>query len=254
MVTGKNLIMAQQKFNQLYLFQKKQSSDGGMDTFQQVSRTILKENPAFVKVCTEFHFVDSKAQDRDKILFTNRDSVFILNINTGDISVLYKFKKPLSRQPANFDINDSQDIFIVASQDDGIYVNTKTKTEVDIDELFDVGLIKNVKYESKTGDFYLLCNRNQIHLGFYVLRFNAEDVYKYKFLINFKNKLDIGDVEMSINYRDDGSREVVIGYKSIYINVYTINILEISTDSQQTMIFSHEAFQLWESACAGLFL
>lgn len=60
---------------------------------------------------------------------------------------------------------------------------------------------------------------------------------------------------MFINYRNNDSREIVIGYKSIYINVYTIVVLDItSADSEQTIIFSHEAFQLWESAISGLFL
>jgi hypothetical protein len=92
------------------------------------------------------------------------------------------------------------DVFVVASADDGIYINTITKQEVDIDELFGVGLIKNIKFESETREFYVLCNREGQKLGFYVLKFSEKDVHRNKFLIKFQNKLDIGDVEMYINY------------------------------------------------------
>jgi hypothetical protein len=134
------------------------------------------------------------------------------------------------------------DVFVVASADDGLYINTITKQEVDIDELFGVGLIKNIKFESETREFYVLCNREGQKLGFYVLKFSEKDVHRNKFLIKFQNKLDIGDVEMYINYLESGNREMVIGYKSIYINIYTITVLDITSDSKQTVIFNHEAF------------
>jgi hypothetical protein len=46
-ITGKNLIMAQQKFNQLYLFKREPSNNGGKDSFKQIDRIVLRDNPAF---------------------------------------------------------------------------------------------------------------------------------------------------------------------------------------------------------------
>jgi hypothetical protein len=128
---------------------------------------------------------------------------------------------------------------VIASADDGLYVNTATKKEVDIDDYFGIGLIKNIKFESETREFYLLCNREGTKLGFFVLRFNEKDVKEFKFLIKYTNKLDIGDVEMFLNYRTETSREMIIGYKTIYINLYNIMVLDITSDSPQNLLLSH---------------
>ena len=56
-------------------------------------------------------------------------------------------------------MNDEQNVFVIASADDGLYVNTETKKEVDIDDMYGIGLIKNIKFESETREFYILCNR-----------------------------------------------------------------------------------------------
>jgi hypothetical protein len=39
-------------------------------------------------------------------------------------------------------MNDMQDILIVSSEVDAVYVNTKKNEEVDVDELHNIGLIK----------------------------------------------------------------------------------------------------------------
>ena len=137
----------------------------------------------------------------------------------------------MKRQPVNFDVNDEQNVFVIASADDGLYVNTETQKEVDIDDMYNIGLIKNIKFESETREFYILCNREGTELGVYVIKFNEKDIYKSKFIIKFQNKLDIGDVEMFINYRTGNSREMIVGYKTIFINIYTIMVMDITTDS-----------------------
>lgn len=132
----------------------------------------------------------------------------------------------------------------MASADEGTYINTVQKLEVDLEAQFKIGLIKNVKYESTTKEFYILANKygdDQI-LGFYMLRVSESDVFKSKFLIKFMNKLDIDDVDLYINYRGENSRELVIGYKSIYINVYHVKVMDITIESDQTLLFTHESF------------
>jgi hypothetical protein len=57
-----------------------------------------------------------------------------------------------------------------------------------------------------------------------------------------KNKLDIGDANIFINHRSEESRELVISYKSIYINTYTIAVLDIGVDTDKALLFRHESF------------
>lgn len=68
------------------------------------------------------------------------------------------------------------------------------------------------------------------------------------------NKLDVGDAKVYINIRSNHSRELVVSYKSIYINTYTIIVLDITSDNDKTMLFRHESFQLWESEIEGTLL
>ena len=53
----------------------------------QTDRIVLRENPAFDKVCCEFHFVCSKDNNSkgEAIMFTNKLEVFVLDITVGDI-------------------------------------------------------------------------------------------------------------------------------------------------------------------------
>jgi len=46
---------------------------------------------------------------------------------------------------------------------------------------------------------------------------------------------------MFINYRTNESREMIIGYKSIFINIYTVIVMDITTESAQSVLMSHEA-------------
>ena len=69
-----------------------------------------------------------------------------------------------------------------------------------------------------------------------------------------KNKLDIENADMFINYRSKDSRELIISYKSIFINTYTIAVLDLWEDSDKALLFRHESFQLWESEIQGLLL
>lgn len=91
-------------------------------------------------------------------------------------------------------------------------------------------------------EFYILANKFEERLGFYLIRFAEKDVNNYKFMIKHKNKLDIGDAIIAINNRSAMSRELVVAYKTIYINTYTIMVLDITTDADRTLLFRHESF------------
>ena len=64
------------------------------------------------------------------------------------------------------------------------------------------------------------------------------------FIINKNNKLDIGDCDMYI-FRDKtcNAPVLVVSYKSIYVNTYTINVINLNNG---LLLFKYETFCLWE--------
>ena len=58
-------------------------------------------------------------------------------------------------------MNLTQDIFVVASPEDALYINLnrKRKKEVDLDNLHKIGLIKEIIYDDSSNMFYLLSNK-----------------------------------------------------------------------------------------------
>lgn len=55
------------------------------------------------------------------------------------------FKLP----PSHFEINDDQDIFVVASSSDGVWINKKKDAEIDLDMLFGISDIRCIVYDSE---------------------------------------------------------------------------------------------------------
>ena len=56
------------------------------------------------------------------------------------------------------------------------------------------------------------------------------------------------------NKKRGHSKELIIGYKTIYINVYNILVMDITTNDECSLLYRHESFQLWESECTSLLL
>jgi len=127
---------------------------------------------------------------------------------------------------------------------------------VDLDKLFGISLINDVIYDTDTKEFYFLCNKKDGKVGFYLIKFNEDDPSKYSYLTMWNHKLDIGDVNMQIlreKDNPDGCKELLIGYKTIYINTYNLVVIDLAGDEdKRATLFRHESFQLWESAVFGM--
>ena len=80
---------------------------------------------------------------------------------------MYKFENPIGRQPDYIVFDDKQEIAIIASTDDVLWVNIKKKIEIDIDEQYLLGDIKSLKKEKNK--FYVLANKYQRKLGYFLL-------------------------------------------------------------------------------------
>lgn len=64
--------------------------------------------------------------------------------------------------------------------------------------------------------------------------------------------MNINDTNMYIIKKDKGSNELIISYKTIYFNTYTILCMDTGCNSGNGIIFIHESFQLWESEVFGM--
>lgn len=77
---------------------------------------------------------------------------------------------------------------------------------------------------------------------------NEKNPKDFKFLTKWKNKLDIGDANIFVlrhhnKEKTQFYKELVISYKTIYINTYNVTVMDISTkDGEQTTLFRHESF------------
>jgi hypothetical protein len=78
-----------------------------------------------------------------------------------------------------------------------------------------------------------------------------------EFLIKWKNKLDIGEADMFIHSQQvkrktgpEQCQHLVLGFKNIYINVYSIYVLDLE---KNVIIYRHESFCLWESSIMSFY-
>ena len=83
--------------------------------------------------------------------------------------------------------------------------------------------------------FYILANKFEEKLGFFIIRMQAKDPADFRFLTKWKNKLDIGDANIFVlrhANRDKSQfyKELVISYKTIYINTYNVTVMDISSN------------------------
>lgn len=62
---------------------------------------------------------------------------------------------------------------VIASPEDAMYFNGHTDEEFDLDEYFSIGSIKEIKYDEEEDDFYILANKFEEKLGFFIIRINA---------------------------------------------------------------------------------
>ena len=116
--------MNEQKTNQLFIF-KRVKSNGEMDKFEQINKIVVKEMEIFTKVCMNYHFKNPKGntKEKDTIIFCKIDEIFEMNFMTSETMTRYKFSGGgLKRQPLFFVPNMEQDIFLIASPEDGMHL------------------------------------------------------------------------------------------------------------------------------------
>ena len=79
-----------------------------------------------------------------------------------------------------------------------MYINLTNPNvqEFDIDEETKISCIKAVTSDNES--FYVLANKWNGKLGYYILKINQKDPLQYSFLVHWSNKLEINDGDLSI--------------------------------------------------------
>jgi hypothetical protein len=77
-----------------------------------------------------------------------------------------------------------------------------------------------------------LANKIAGILGFYILSIHEDRPEEIKFIIKWSNKLSILNTEIHINYNPETHyKEMIVSYKTIFINFYNIMVLDISSET-----------------------
>ena len=64
----------------------------------------------------------------------------------------------------------------------------------------------------------------------------------YSFFLKFKNKLDISNADLTIlRNTEKNYKELVISYKTIFINTYNVKVMDISKETP-VLLYTHESF------------
>jgi hypothetical protein len=129
---------------------------------------------------------------------------------------------------------------------------------VDLDKLFNILAIQCVIYDHEDQSFYLLANKKDGAIGFFLIKYGAKNPAVSQPVTMWKSLLEIGDASISIYRGNDSNgefKELVIGYKTININTYNIVVQDLSGKAnQRSVLQKFECFQLWESKISGLFV
>ena len=79
--------------------------------------------PEFGKTSLQFHFRNKEGLARDELIFAKKNELMIMNFETSAIRTFYSFAQPLLRQPTYFQTNTAQDVFVISTHEDSIYLN-----------------------------------------------------------------------------------------------------------------------------------
>lgn len=108
--------------------------------------------------------------------------------------------------PPNFGVfNKDQDKCIVTSVNDILFVDLRSKFEMDIDDRENISEILNILADDT--HFYILANKKNEIVGYYLLMIEINDPEKEAiYLINWQNQLNIRQVDLNF-LRDKNDKD-----------------------------------------------
>lgn len=114
-------------------------------------------------------FVFNKSCEDNELIFIDHMKILRFNYLNRTEIVQYRFDNCLSEQPELMVFDDTQTMAIVASVDDALWVSIKDQEEVDIDEFYHIAGIQAIHFCKDDQKFYLLANKLNRKLGYYLL-------------------------------------------------------------------------------------
>ena len=113
-----------------------------------------------------------------------------------------------------------------------LYLDLDRSLEYELDKEYNMSQFKTIMFDSDDNQIYLIANVCNDKLGFFVIKISSKNIKDHMYLIKWKKKLDIGDAKICIlNDRKKKLKEIIISYKTIYINVYNILVLDLNHKS-----------------------
>lgn len=86
-------------------------------------------------------------------------------------------------------------------------------------------------FDNEDNQIYIIANKYLGKLGFYIMRINMLNPFlgpeNAQFIVKWNRNLDISDASIAIlRDQENGYKEIVVSYKTIFINVYNIMVLD----------------------------
>ena len=121
---------------------------------------------------------------------------------------------------------------------------------MDIDNQHNIKDIRFVLHDKEDKLFYVICNRKNGVIGFFLFSFSEDNPHNFTYLTMWRHQLDIDDANMAISRGSDNRggyknafKELIISYKTIYINTFTVVVKDLSDNSGSIGILAkHECF------------
>ena len=191
-------------------------------------------------------------KNQNEIFMTNNKKIVIYNFYLDDLQQLYIFQNFLNSQPIYTVFNKNQNCAIICSFYDVLFINIRDDIEIDIDDLYHISDIRSVINLKQK--FYVLANKCDNLLGYHLIEIdeNYPDTKEPCFLINQKSKLDIGNANIYLIWNEKKEKDyLMVSYKSIHINTYTILMINLET---RKIEYRYEHYHLWENNIQSIIL
>ena len=127
-ISGKNLVMNEQKQNQLFIFKRKPAiTDFDYDDYEQYKRIVIKDIPIFKKVVMQYYFkITKRGKPPDSLVFARSDMIFELDYESHTVTKVYQMQQICNLQPQFFLMDPRQEIAVIASDSDGIWIDRES--------------------------------------------------------------------------------------------------------------------------------
>ena len=93
--------------------------------------------------------------------------------------------------------------------------------------MYGVDAIKDITFDDEDREFYFLSNKKDAQIGFFLVKFEADDPSKFTDLTMWRHRLDIDNCNLFILRGHDPVtgkfyKELIISYKTILINTFNV--------------------------------